>query len=92
MKTDIELNEYDERVVVTTLDSGTVIRELEQRARAPKDIQRDAILAQLEAIDAATDKPRTRREVQIGRAATLTWLAEQDAAAEALRAELAAIR
>jgi len=50
--------------------------------------QRAALLVQLDAIDTATDKPRTRRELLLGKQATLTWLAAQDAEADALRAEL----
>lgn len=49
------------------------------------------ILARLEAIDALADKPRTRRELALGKAATKTWLQTLDTEAATLRAELGAL-
>jgi len=57
----------------------------------PLPAQRAAILSQLAEIDAATDKPRTRRELLLNNAATKAWLTAQDAAAVALRADLTAL-
>lgn len=56
-----------------------------------KQEQRAAIIAKLAMLDANADKPRTRREVALGNAATISWLAAQDDQAAALRAELAAL-
>ena len=58
------------------------------RVADPDTLRREIILAQLAAIDGWTDKPRTRRELQIGNADTLAWLKAQDAKAVDLRAEL----
>ncbi len=57
----------------------------------PKPAQREAIQDQLDKIDKQTNKPRTLREIQLGNQATMTWLAQQDALAVTLRAQLAAL-
>jgi len=87
MRVLFETNEQGEQVKVTTLDSGHVIREL-YREPSETDLRRAEILAQLDAIDAATDKPRTRRELLLNNAAIKAWLQDQDDAAVALRMEL----
>ena len=87
METIFEKNEYGEQVRVTTLDSGNVIREL-YREPSGTDVRRAEILTQLDAIDAATDKPRTRRELLLNNAATKVWLQDQDDEAAGLRTQL----
>ena len=49
------------------------------------------ILARLDAIDALTDKPRTKRELALGKTSTKTWLQTLDAEASDLRTELGAL-
>ena len=56
-----------------------------------KAIDRAAILAQLAAIDDATSKPRTVRELTLNNVATKAWLKDQDDSATALRAQLTAL-
>jgi len=60
----------------------------------PQDIisRRDVIIARLAAIDATSDKPRTRRELAIDRAGTKAWLQTLDIEASNLRAELAGLQ
>ena len=87
MRVLFETNEQGEQVKVTTLDSGHIIREL-FRERSATDKSRSVILVQLAEIDAATDTPRTRRELMLGSASAKAWLQEQDDAAAALRVEL----
>lgn len=53
--------------------------------------RREAILARLAEIDATTDKPRTRRELALAKAATKAWLQTLDDEASALRTELAGL-
>ena len=50
--------------------------------------RRDVIRARLAEIDSITDKPRTRRELQLNKTATKTWLQTLDDEADALREEL----
>ena len=57
----------------------------------PAPTRRDVIIARLLEIDATTDKPRTRRELQLNKAATKTWLQTLDDEAVALRTELAGL-
>lgn len=57
----------------------------------PSPNRKDAILTRLAEIDATSDKPRTRRELALSRAATKTWLQALDDEAVALRTELAAV-
>lgn len=57
---------------------------------APAVDRRAVILEQLAAIDAATDKARTRRELALGNADTKAWVQALDAQASALRAKLTA--
>ena len=87
METIFEKNEQGEQVKVTTLDSGHVIREL-YREPSETDVRQAEILAQLGAIDAATDSPRTRRELMLGSASTKAWLQVQDDKAAKLRTQL----
>jgi len=51
--------------------------------------RKSEILAALTDIDAQTDKPRTHREIALGNAKTISWVAGLDAQALALRTELA---
>ena len=57
----------------------------------PKPAQRADIQDKLDKIDKQTSKPRTIREIQLGNATTIAWLAAQDAQAITLRAQLAAL-
>jgi hypothetical protein len=50
--------------------------------------RRDVIRARLAEIDATTDRPRTRRELQLNKTATRAWLQTLDDEADALREEL----
>lgn len=50
--------------------------------------RREQIKQQLADIDAATTKPRTIREMQLGNAAAIAWVQQQDELAATLRAEL----
>ena len=50
--------------------------------------RRDVIRARLAEIDATTDRPRTRRELQLNKTATRAWLQTLDEEADALREEL----
>ncbi len=50
--------------------------------------RRFAINARLQEIDALTDRPRTRRELQLNKASTEEWLQTLDEEADALREEL----
>lgn len=54
--------------------------------------QKSLLFAQLEELDRVTMKPRTQRELALSNPAVLTWLAEQDAEAAILRAQLAALQ
>ena len=72
--------------LVTNYDSGAVSREL-YRELSETDKSRAEILAQLSAIDAATDKPRTRRELLLNNAGTRAWLQGKDDEAAALRTQ-----
>lgn len=58
---------------------------------APAPTRKSVILARLNEIDATGDKPRTRRELAISKAATKAWLQTLDDEAEALRIELAGL-
>ena len=51
----------------------------------------DVIRARLQEIDSITDKPRTRRELQLNKTATKAWLQTLDDEAAALRTELAGL-
>lgn len=53
--------------------------------------RRDVIRARLAEIDSITDRPRTRRELQLNKTATKAWLQTLDNEAEALRTELAGL-
>lgn len=53
--------------------------------------RREGILTRLAEIDAISDKPRTRRELTLSKAATKTWLQGLDDEATTLRAELATL-
>ncbi len=57
----------------------------------PVKSRREEIQARLIEIDAISDKPRTRRELALSRAATKTWLQTLDDEASTLRAKLAAL-
>jgi hypothetical protein len=57
----------------------------------PVPSRKDVILARLAEIDATTDKPRTRRELALARAATKAWLQVLDNEADVLRTELAGL-
>lgn len=50
--------------------------------------RRDVIRARLVEIDSITDRPRTRRELQLNKTATKGWLQTLDDEADALREEL----
>ena len=84
----IETNSFGEQVKVTFTDSGNIIREIVREPSAAA-IQRAEILAQLDVIDASTDKPRTRRELALSNAAAKAWVQARDDEATALRAALA---
>lgn len=62
-----------------------------QEVLADKVRRRAEIAAQLAAIDEATTKPRTIREIQLGNQGAITWVTAQDAKAAILRAELASL-
>jgi hypothetical protein len=53
--------------------------------------RREVIMARLLEIDAITDSPRTRRELQLNKAGAKAWLKDLDDEAEALRIELAGL-
>lgn len=57
----------------------------------PTPTRRDVIMARLSEIDAITDRPRTRRELQLDKADTKAWLQSMDDEAFALREELKTI-
>lgn len=60
---------------------------------APREPSRaEIITARLAEIDAITDKPRTRRELQLKNAATMAWLSVLNDEADALREELRGIQ
>lgn len=50
--------------------------------------RRDVIRARLAEIDSITDRPRTRRELQLNKTAIKAWLQTLDDEADALRDEL----
>jgi hypothetical protein len=54
----------------------------------PAPTRRQAIIARLSEIDAITDRPRTRRELQLNKTATRAWLQTLDDEADALREEM----
>lgn len=85
-----EKNDLGEDVQVTTTAGGAVIRQL-LRPLSAAAVQRAAIVAQLDAIDAASAKPRTTREVRLGNAAGLAYLKSLDDQAATLRAQLAGL-
>jgi len=53
--------------------------------------RREVITARLLEIDATTDKPRTRRELELNKGPTKAWLQTLDDEAIALRTELAGL-
>lgn len=57
----------------------------------PPVARKGIILARLAEIDAISDKPRTRRELTLSKAATKTWLQGLDDEAITLRTELATL-
>lgn len=65
--------------------------DFEEVPESAASLRRAEILARLDAIDAATDKPRTRRELALSKAATKAWLQILDDEAVALRTELATL-
>lgn len=67
---------------------GTFTKYTAPPAPDTRPAQRDALQAQLSAIDAKSDTPRARREALLG---NTTWLALLDAQASALRTQLGAI-
>ena len=54
----------------------------------PQPKRADVIRARLGEIDSITDRPRTRRELQLNKTATKAWLQTLDDEADALREEL----
>lgn len=85
-------HEWDRIVPTSTaqigwIDDGVNLSALSQ----PQPTRRDAILIRLMEIDATTDKPRTRRELQLNKASTKTWLQALEDEAVALRTELAGL-
>jgi hypothetical protein len=57
----------------------------------PAPTRRQVVIARLLEIDDITDRPRTRRELQLNKAGTKAWLKDLDDEAEALRTELAGL-
>ena len=57
----------------------------------PVPTRKEVINARLARIDVLTDKPRTRREMMLGNAATIAYATTLDNEAVALRAELAGL-
>ena len=85
-------HEWDRIVPTSTAQSGWLDDGVNLSAPPqPQPTRRDAIILRLMEIDNTTDKPRTRRELQLNKAATKTWLQTLDDEAVALRTELAGL-
>lgn len=72
---------------------GEVLGKVHNLATGQFDVfvppRKDVIQARLHEIDRLVDKPRTRREVMLGNAATIAWVESLDNEVETLRAEMA---
>lgn len=80
-----------DRVRITYGNGATEEKQYTAPVAPPAPTRRDVIIARLLEIDATTDKPRTRRELQLNKAATRAWLETLDAEADTLRTELAGL-
>lgn len=69
-------------------NGATEEKQYTSPAAPPAPTRRDVIIARLVEIDAITDRPRTRRELQLNKTATRAWLQTLDDEADALREEL----
>lgn len=78
-------------VEITSLDASLLGNTYANGVFTRQATRKNAILIRLMEIDATTDKPRTRRELQLNKAATKTWLQTLDDEAVALRTELAGL-
>ena len=80
-----------DRVRVIHANGSTEEKQYTAPVSPPAPTRRDQIIARLLEIDATTDKPRTRRELQLNKTATKAWLQTLDDEADALRTELAGL-
>ena len=77
-----------DRIRITHGNGATEEKQYTAPVVPPAPTRMDAILARLLEIDATTDNPRTRRELQINKTATRAWLQTLDDEADTLREEL----
>lgn len=77
-----------DRIRITHGNGATEEKQYTAPVEPTPPTRRDVIRARLAEIDSITDKPRTRRELQLNKTATKTWLQTLDDEADALREEL----
>ena len=83
----------DGDLIRITYQNGAVIQQQYTAPVEPAEpSRRDVIRARLAEIDSITDRPRTRRELQLNKTATKAWLQTLDDEADALREELKAAK
>jgi hypothetical protein len=80
----IEVDSYDLTLLGKVYKGGKVFADY----LPPR---KEVILARLAIIDTISDKPRTRRELALSKAATKDWLQTLEDEAAALRTELASL-
>lgn len=77
-----------DRIRITHGNGATEEKQYTAPVEPTPPTRRDVIRARLAEIDSITDKPRTRRELQLNKTATKTWLQTLGDEADALREEL----
>lgn len=80
-----------DRVRVIHANGSTEEKQYTAPVEPAEPSRRDVIRARLAEIDSISDKPRTRRELQLNKTATKAWLQTLDDEADALRTELAGL-
>ena len=77
-----------DRVRVIHANGSTEEKQYTAPVEPAEPSRRDVIRARLTEIDSISDKPRTRRELQLNKTAIKAWLQTLDDEADALREEL----